>query len=74
MACADRELGLLVVGFGDDVEGPEVFQVSHVVTYQVERDMYFESYLRIVAEDFWKSHVVPRVRPTMKPLGKKKAA
>lgn len=70
MACTDRELGLLVVGFGEDVDGPEIFDLQSVVTYQVERDLYFESYLRTLAESFWCEHVLPGVPP--KPTGKKR--
>jgi predicted phage-related endonuclease len=71
MLCADRELGLLVVGFGDDAPAPVLFSVSHVVTYQVERDERFEALCIQTARDFWEGHVIPRVPPSVKPLGKK---
>lgn len=72
LACSDRELGLLVVGFGDDVPAPEVFNLSHVVTYQVQRDGVFESYCVQVAREFWLEHVIPSVPPKPQPFGKKR--
>ncbi len=63
LACTDRELGLLVVGFGDDVPAPEVFNLSHVVTYQVQRDGVFESYCVQVAREFWERHILLGVPP-----------
>lgn len=71
MLCADRPLGLLVVGFGDDAPAPVLFSVSHVVTYQVERDERFEALCIQTARDFWEGHCIPRVPPSVKPLGKK---
>lgn len=72
LLCTDRELGLLVVGFGDDAPAPEFFMLSHVLTYQVPRDGLFESCCLAVARDFWESHVLPRVPPSIKPIGGKK--
>lgn len=74
MACADRDLGLLVVGFGDDAPPPVIFNVSHVVTYQVERCPLFESYCIETAREFWERNILPRNPPPMKALGKKKVA
>jgi predicted phage-related endonuclease len=71
LSCCDRELGLLVAGFGDDVPAPEVFNMSHVLTYQVQRDPLFESHLRAVAKEFWETHVLPCVPPN-KTTGKRK--
>jgi hypothetical protein len=71
LLCADRDLGVLVVGFGDDAPPPVIFSVSHVVTYQVERCPHFESYCVEVAREFWFRHVLPGVPPPMKALGKK---
>lgn len=71
MACCDRELGLLVVGFGDDVDGPELFNITHVLTYQIERDSRFESYCMAVAEEFWNAHILTGVPPPQtKPVRK----
>jgi hypothetical protein len=72
MACADRDLGLLVVGFGDDVPAPEFFNISHVVTYVVERDGFLEQHCAEVARKFWLEHAIPGVPPATKPLGKKR--
>lgn len=72
MACADRDVGLLVVGFGDDVPPPDVFNISHVVTYVVERDCFLEQHCAHVARTFWLEHVIPGVPPAMKSLGKKR--
>jgi hypothetical protein len=72
MACADRELGLLVVGFGEDAPPPAIFHVSNVVHYQVQRCPVFESYCVAVAREFYEAHVLTRVPPAMKPLGKGK--
>ncbi len=74
MFCVDRDLGVLVTGFGDDVKGPEVFELSHVLIYRVERCPQFEGYCVAVAKEFWEAHVIPRVPPDMRPLGKSKRA
>ncbi len=71
MLCTDRPLGLLIVGFGSDAPAPVLFSMSHVITYQVQRDGVFESYLVQEAREFWEGHILPRVPPDMKPLGKK---
>lgn len=73
MLCADRELGLLVVGFGDDAPPPDLFHIANVITYQVQRDPTFEAALVQTAREFWNGHVLPRVPPSIKPLGKKQA-
>ncbi len=73
MLCADRELGLLVVGFGDDAPAPQLFNVTHILSYEVERDRQLEAVCVETAREFWNRHVVPRVPPSTKPLGKKKA-
>lgn len=72
MLCADRELGLLVVGFGDDVPGPEMFHVANIITYQIQRDPQFESVCVETAREFWEKHVIPRVPPSIQPMGKSK--
>ncbi len=74
MLCADRELGLLVVGFGDDRPSPIIFTVSNVITYEVQRDEEFERYCILVAREFWERHVLPRTPPSIKPIGKRKKA
>lgn len=74
MLATNRDMALLVVGFGDDAPAPQLFVMSHVVTYEVPRDEEFERYLMLVAEEFWSAHVIPRRPPDLKPLGKKKAA
>lgn len=74
MLCADRELGLLVVGFGEDEPEPVVFNLTNVVTYQVERCPFFESFLVATAKEFWERHILPRNPPPKTILGKKKKA
>lgn len=74
MLCADRELGLLVVGFGEDEPEPVVFNLTNVVTYQVERCPFFESFLVATAKEFWERHILPRSPPPKTILGKKKKA
>lgn len=71
MACTDRDLGLLVVGFGVDSPPPVIFTITNVVTYELQRDGVFESYCLDVARDFWFGSVIPRRAPDLKPLGKK---
>lgn len=71
LACSDRDLGLLIVGFGEDAPPPTIFMLSHVLTYQLERDGLLESHCIQVAREFWENHVLPRIPPNMKPLGKK---
>lgn len=71
LMCSDRELGLLVVGFGQDAPPPALFVVANVITYQLQRDGVFESYLLETARTFWTDNVMRRVPPDMKPLGKK---
>jgi len=72
LACTDREVGLLVVGFGEDVDGPEIFNLHTVQPYVVQREPVFESYCLQVAREFWTRHVLPRVPPEVQPIGKKK--
>lgn len=72
MLCTDRDLGILLVGFGDDVPAPEVFRITHVVTYFVERDADFEEFCLATARVFWNAHVLPRVPPSVKPIGRKR--
>lgn len=72
MLCADREMGILVVGFGDDAPPPDIFIMSHVVPYMVPRDGQFESLLVATATEFWSTHVLPRVPPSITPMGEKK--
>lgn len=74
MLCCDRDLGLLVVGFGEDGPTPESFVMANVVTYQVERDPLFEAECVRVAEKFWLEHVLPEVPPAQTQPGKKKRA
>jgi predicted phage-related endonuclease len=63
MMCADRELCIPVVGFGEDVPPPEIFSISHVLPYQVERCPLFESHMKAVASEFWERHILPEVPP-----------
>lgn len=71
MLCADRPLTIVVAGFGEDVPPPGIFNLSHVVPYQVEREPLFESYCIQVVRKFWLEHVVPMRPPAVKAIGKK---
>lgn len=72
LMCTDRELGLIVVGFGSDAPPPTIFNIHNVVPYQIERDGVWESHAVAVAKEFWTEHVLPRRAPSIKPIGKKK--
>lgn len=71
MSCTDRELAIWVVGFGLDNKETGAFDLDHVSIFQIERDLTFESRCIETADIFWVEHVKPRVRPAMRPLGKK---
>lgn len=73
LMCTERELALVVVGFGQDTPEGD-FLIHNVATFEVQRDPVFESYCVQVAREFWETHVKRRVPPDMKPLGKKRAA
>lgn len=73
LMCSDRELALVVVGFGQDTEDGG-FDMHNVTHFEVQRDPVFESYCLQVAKTFWAEHVLRRVPPDMKPLRKKRAA
>lgn len=73
LACSDRELGLLVVGFGDDAPPPELFNITHVLTYQIQRCPHFESHCLAVAKEFWETHVCRGVPPEKTPGKKRKS-
>jgi predicted phage-related endonuclease len=70
MACADRDLALVVVGFGTDAPPPTLFVMERIFVYPIERDGVFESYMLQEAEKFWNEHIVPRKPPDVTPLGK----
>lgn len=72
MACADLEMGLLFVGFGDDAPPPAIFVVGNIIPYEIQRDAQFEALCIQTAREFWERHVLPERPPDMKPLGKKK--
>ena len=53
LMCTERDLGLLIVGFGDDLPPPAIFQVNYVATYEIQREPQWESYAAQVAKEFW---------------------
>lgn len=63
LLCSDRELGIVVAGFGDDAPPPNIFNISHVVPYEIERCPHFESYCVAVAREFWETHVLTQTPP-----------
>lgn len=71
LMCTDRELALVVVGFGEDDKETGEFHIHNVAPYEVQRDGAFESYCVQVARGFWEGHVLPRRPPSVKPLGRK---
>lgn len=72
--CSGRELGVVIAGFGDDRPPPEIFCLSNVITYEIERDEEFERFAVMIARHFWTSHVLARVPPTIERKRKKKAS
>jgi predicted phage-related endonuclease len=72
LLCTDRELGLLIAGFGDDMPPPALFHVANVITYQIQRDEQFERYCILVAQEFWEAHVLPGKAPAPTILARKK--
>jgi predicted phage-related endonuclease len=74
LACSDRDLGLFIVGFGEDLPPPRLFHIANVLTYHIERDGVFESYALDVARTFWETHILPRVPPAATPTKERKHA
>lgn len=73
LMCTQRELALVVVGFGKDTpEGG--FDLENIQTYEVQRDPQFEAYCAHVAKEFWEGHVLRRVPPNNKPVQKRRAS
>lgn len=73
LMCADRELAIVVVGFGLDTEDGG-FDLHNVAAYEYPRDRQFEAYCLQVAKDFWENHVLRRVPPIPEPKRKRKAS
>lgn len=73
LMCAQRELALVVVGFGQDTEDGG-FSLHNVATFEVQRDAEFEAYCVHVAKTFWEEHVCRLVPPVTKPAKKKRRA
>ena len=71
LMCTERELGLVVVGFGED--GPDGFDIHNVAAFEVERDPNFEACCVQVAREFWENHVLRCVPPATKPVKRRKA-
>lgn len=74
LACSDRDLGLFIVGFGEDLPPPRLFHIANVLTYHIERDGVFESYAMEVARNFWFSCIVPRIPPVQNAATTKESA
>jgi predicted phage-related endonuclease len=70
LMCTERELALVVVGFGQDT-GTGGFDIHNIASFEVQRDPVFEGYCVQVAREFWEGCVVPRRPPSVQPLGKK---
>lgn len=75
LMCSNRELAVVVVGFGEDnPDAPGGFDLHNVTHYEVQRDGQFEAYCLAVAKEFWEAHVLRRVPPISKPVKKRRAS
>jgi predicted phage-related endonuclease len=73
LMCTQRELAIVVVGFGQDTpEGS--FELHNLATYEIQREPLFEAYCLQVAKEFWEKHVLRRVAPDSKPVKKRRAS
>lgn len=73
LMCSERELALVVVGFGQDTKDGG-FELHNIATYEAQRDPQFEAYCVQVAKEFWETHVLRRVPPVPKPQKKRRAS
>ncbi len=73
LMCTDRELAIVVVGFGLDTESGG-FDLHNVASYEVARDLQFETYCVQVAKEFWEQHILCRVPPIPKAKKRRKAS
>jgi hypothetical protein len=70
MSCCDAERTVVVVMFGNDIEGPhggEVFDVTEPALFHVERDDKTERFLLECGERFISEFVRPGIPPPVKP-------
>lgn len=73
LMCAQRELALVVVGFGQDRDDGS-FDIFNIATFEVQREPAFEAYCVQVAREFWEGHVLPRVPPVTQRQKRKRAS
>jgi len=73
LMCAQRELAIVVVGFGKDTDDGG-FDLHNIVTFEVPREPEFEAYCVHVAKTFWEGHVLPCVPPVPQRQRKKRAS
>lgn len=66
LMCTQRELALVVVGFGQDTKDGD-FNLHNIASYEVEREPMFEAYCLQVAKEFWEAHVLRHVPPVNEP-------
>jgi len=73
LMCTERELAVVVVGFGQDTKDGG-FSLSNVTHYEVQREPEFEAYCLLVAKEFWEQHVLRRVPPVTQPRNKRRVS
>lgn len=73
LLCADRDLAIVVAGFGLDLPDGD-FDLLNISTFEVHRDLEFEAYCLHVAREFWEQHVIRRVPPLPRPATKRRAS
>jgi predicted phage-related endonuclease len=66
LACCDRDLGLLVVGFGED-QPDGSFHIANIAPYIIKRDGFSETQLMAIEREFWESHILKKIPPLHKP-------
>lgn len=73
LMCAERELAIVVVGFGQDTKDGE-FELHNLASFEVYREPEFEADCLHVAREFWEKHVIRRVPPDSKPVKMRRAS
>ena len=73
LMCTNRELGIVIVGFGQDTDDG-TFDLHNIASFEVQRDPQFEAYCLHVAKEFWEEHVLRRVPPDTQPVKKRRAS
>jgi len=67
MACADRDFGIILAGFGAENEHGE-FIITGTYPYFIERDPDLESYLFAVCGEFYRENLLTGIPPDVKAI------